>query len=34
MLAGGLNTTGGQVTNEPVARAHGLENLSLADAIG
>jgi alanine dehydrogenase len=33
VLAGGLNATAGQVTNEPVAQAHGLESLALADAI-
>ncbi|MPY78265.1 MAG: alanine dehydrogenase [Actinophytocola sp.] len=34
VLAPGLNTLGGQLTNEPVARAHGLDHLPLADAIG
>ena len=33
VLAPGLNTVGGRVTNVPVATAHGLEVLSLADAI-
>ena len=34
VLAGGLNTTGGEVTNGPVAEAHGLPCRSLAEAIG
>ncbi|MPY97045.1 MAG: alanine dehydrogenase [Actinophytocola sp.] len=34
VLAPGLNTLGGQLTNAPVARAHGLDHLPLADAIG
>ena len=33
VLAPGLNTLAGKVTNEPVAAAHGLEALSLADAL-
>ncbi len=32
-LAPGLNTLGGRVTNDAVAEAHGLEALSLADAL-
>lgn len=34
VLAGGLNTSGGRVTNTPVAQAHSLECLPLIDAIG
>jgi alanine dehydrogenase len=33
VLAPGLNTLAGRVTNEPVARAHGLEHLPLAEAL-
>jgi alanine dehydrogenase len=33
VLAPGLNTHAGKVTNEPVAIAHGLESLSLADVL-
>jgi alanine dehydrogenase len=33
VLAPGLNTYAGKVTNEPVAIAHGLEALSLADVL-
>jgi alanine dehydrogenase len=33
VLAPGLNTYAGKVTNEPVAIAHGLESLSLADVL-
>jgi alanine dehydrogenase len=34
VLAPGLNTLAGQVTNGPVAEAHGLQALSLTEAIG
>jgi len=34
VLAAGLNTTGGQVTNAPVAQAHGLDHVSIVDSIG
>ena len=34
VLAGGLNTVNGRITNRPVALAHGVDCLSLADAIG
>jgi alanine dehydrogenase len=34
VLAPGLNTVGGNVTNAPVALAHGLETTALADALG
>ena len=33
VLAPGLNTLAGQLTNEPVARAHGLGHLPLAEAL-
>jgi alanine dehydrogenase len=34
VLAAGLNTTGGQVTNAPVAQAHGLDRVAIVDSIG
>jgi alanine dehydrogenase len=34
VLAPGLNTTAGRVTNPAVAQAHGLDNVSLDDVIG
>lgn len=34
VLAGGLNTVNGRITNRQVALAHGVDCLSLADAIG
>jgi alanine dehydrogenase len=34
VLAAGLNTTGGQVTNAPVAEAHGLNAAAIVDSIG
>lgn len=34
VLASGLNTVNGRITNGPVALAHGVDCLSLADAIG
>jgi alanine dehydrogenase len=33
VLAAGLNTTGGQVTNAPVAQAHGLDPVAIVDSI-
>jgi alanine dehydrogenase len=33
-LALGLNTHEGMITNGPVAQAHGLEHLELADVLG
>jgi alanine dehydrogenase len=33
-LALGLNTYGGQLTNEPVASAHGLPHTDLSEVLG
>jgi alanine dehydrogenase len=34
VLAAGLNTVGGELTNDPVAQAHGLPSRPLSDVLG